>query len=54
MDGNIYESSDETLKQTPQISDYTVVFDPKGIKRRKLYTCTFGIYKHKRPSHSWG
>lgn len=31
-DGKIYESSEELMRKTPEITGYTVKFDPKGIK----------------------
>ncbi|WP_255069923.1 DUF4249 domain-containing protein [Lacihabitans sp. LS3-19] len=43
-DGNIYESSDETMKKTPPITDYTVVFDPKGIKKGENYVPAHLVY----------
>ena len=30
--GNVYESSEEVMRSTPEITGYTVKFDPKGIK----------------------
>jgi hypothetical protein len=43
-DGNVYVSSTETMKKTPQITDYTVVFNPKGIKKGENYIPAHIVY----------